>query len=346
MKRILTLTINPAIDASCAVEAIFPDHKLRCGAVYHEPGGGGVNVSRAIRNLDGKSTVLYLAGGTSGQMLGVLLDREGLKHEAVPIEGWTRENFTVTESTSGQQYRFVMPGPDVTAEEWNTCLERIAGIKPVPEFVVASGSLPPGVPADFYARLAKRVCAKGSRFILDTSGTALSESLRGHVYLVKPSMRELRGLVERELSHESEQDEAAMQIVKSGQAEIVVVSIGAAGVLLATAEGCNRISSPTVPVKSKVGAVMCALWRIRKVGKSANRKVVAACRAANISRNSAYTHYRRFPRFGRKWKRAQEQAWEQLRREAWAAELARPYRQKWMAKMARLGIKFPDWFEL
>jgi 6-phosphofructokinase 2 len=254
IKRILTLTINPAIDASCAVETIFPDHKLRCGAVYHEPGGGGVNVSRAIRNLDGKSTALYLAGGPSGQMLGVLLDREGLKHEAVRIEGWTRENFTVAESTSGQQYRFVMPGPDVTAEEWNTCLERIARIKPMPEFVVASGSLPPGVPAAFYARLAKRVCAKGSRFILDTSGAALSESLRGHVYLVKPSMRELRGLVERELSNESEQDEAAMQIVKSGQAEIVVVSIGAAGVLLATAEGCNRIPSPTVPVKSKVGA--------------------------------------------------------------------------------------------
>jgi 6-phosphofructokinase 2 len=254
MKRILTLTINPAIDANCAVEAVFPDHKLRCAALCHEPGGGGVNVSRAIRNLGGESTVFYLAGGPSGQMFGMLLDREGLKHHAVAIEEWTRENFTVMESTSGQQYRFVMPGPDVTAEEWNACLERIAGIEPMPEFVVVSGSLPPGVPADFYARLAKRVCAKGSRFIVDTSGAALSESLRGRVYLVKPSMRELRGLVGRELSHESEQDDAAMQIVKSGQAEIVVVSIGAGGVLLATAEGCERIPSPSVSVKSKVGA--------------------------------------------------------------------------------------------
>jgi 6-phosphofructokinase 2 len=254
MKRIMTLTINPAIDASCTVETVFPDHKLRCGAVYHEPGGGGINVSRAIRNLDGESTVFYLAGGPNGQMIGVLLDQEGLKHQAVAIEGWTRENFTVTESTSGQQYRFVTPGPNVTAEEWSICLERIAGIKPMPEFVVVSGSLPPGVPTDFYARLAKRVCAKGSRFILDTSGAALSESLRGRVYLVKPSMRELRGLVGLELSHESEQDEAAMQIVKSGHAEIVVVSIGAAGVLLATAEGCERIPSPSVSVKSKVGA--------------------------------------------------------------------------------------------
>jgi 6-phosphofructokinase 2 len=247
--------MNPAIDASCAVESVFPDHKLRCGPVCHEPGGGGVNVSRAIRNLGGDSTVLYLAGGPSGEMFGVLLEREGLKHQAVSIENWTRENFTVTESASGQQYRFVTPGPAVSAEEWNACLEKISGIDALPEFVVASGSLPPNVPADFYARLAKRVHEQGSRFVLDTSGAALAESLRGgNVYLVKPSMRELREFVGRELTRESEQDEAAIQIVKSGQAEIVVVSMGAAGAFLATAERCERIRSPSVPVKSKVGS--------------------------------------------------------------------------------------------
>src|SRR5512132_4149608 len=103
MKSILSLTINPAIDASCTVEAVFPDHKLRSGQVCHEPGGGGINVSRAIQNLGGDSTVFYLAGGPSGEMLGLLLDREGLKHEAILIEDWTRENFVVTERTSGQQ---------------------------------------------------------------------------------------------------------------------------------------------------------------------------------------------------------------------------------------------------
>ncbi len=103
--------MNPAIDASCAVPNVFPDHKLRCGVVLHEAGGGGVNVSRAIQNLGGQSTVFYLAGGPSGQMFGALLDREGLKHLAIPITDWTRENFMVTESASGQQYRFVTPGP-------------------------------------------------------------------------------------------------------------------------------------------------------------------------------------------------------------------------------------------
>jgi 6-phosphofructokinase 2 len=255
MKRILSLTVNPAIDASCSVETVFPDHKLRSGPVCHEPGGGGVNVSRAIRNLGGESMVFYLAGGPSGRMLGLLLDREGLKHEALSIEDWTRENFTVPERTSGQQYRFVTPGPDLRDEEWKGCLAKIASLNPMPDFVVASGSLPPGAPTDFYGRLAEVVAAKRSRFVLDSSGAALAEGLRsGSVYLVKPSMRELRGLVGRELTQETEQEEAAMQIVKRGQAEVIVVSVGSAGALLVTAGECKRIPSPTVSVKSKVGA--------------------------------------------------------------------------------------------
>ena len=255
MKSILSLTINPAIDASCSVETVFPDHKLRSGPVCHEPGGGGVNVSRAIRNLGGDSTVFYLAGGPSGQMLGILLDREGLKHEAMSIEDWTRENFTVTERTSGQQYRFVTPGPELRAEEWKNCLEKIGSLDPMPDFVVASGSLPPGAPTDFYGQLAKVVSTKQSRFVLDTSGAALGEGLRSRgVYLVKPSMRELRALLGRELVHEKEQEEGAVEIVKNGQAQIVVVSMGAAGALLVTAKWRQRIPAPAVAVKSKVGA--------------------------------------------------------------------------------------------
>ena len=255
MKTILSLTINPAIDASCSVEAVFPDHKLRSGPVCHEPGGGGVNVSRAILNLGGESTVFYLAGGPSGQMFGLLLDREGLIHEAILIEDWTRENFVVTERTSGAQYRFVTPGPELREEEWKNCLEKIDSLDPMPDFVVASGSLPPAAPTDFYRQLAKLVSAKHSRFVLDSSGAALAQGLRsGGVYLVKPSMRELRALVGRELVHEKEQEEAATEIVKNRQAQIVVASMGAAGALLVTARDCKRIRAPAVPVKSKAGA--------------------------------------------------------------------------------------------
>ena len=264
----MSLTINPAIDASCSVETVFPDHKLRSGPVCHEPGGGGVNVSRAIRNLGGDSTVFYLAGGPSGQMLGLLLDREGLKHEAMLIEDWTRENFTVTERTSGQQYRFVTPGPDLRHEEWKSCLAKIASLDPIPDLIVASGSLPPGAPMDFYGRLAMVVSAKNSRFVLDSSGAALAEGLRsGRVYLVKPSMRELRALVGRELVHEKEQEEAAIEIVENGHAQIVVVSMGAAGALLVTAKGCDGFLRLPFPSKAKWelatawSRASCLAWR-------------------------------------------------------------------------------------
>jgi 6-phosphofructokinase 2 len=169
MKRILTLTVNSAVD-----------------------GGGGVNVSRAIRKLGGEFVAIYLAGGLTGQAFGSLLDREAVEHRAIAIQGWTRENFSALESATGQQYRFVLPGPAVSEAEWTQYLDVVRAFEPAPDFLVASGSLPPGVPDDFYTRLARIACERGMRMILDTSGPALREALRGKLILVKPSLRELR----------------------------------------------------------------------------------------------------------------------------------------------------------
>jgi 6-phosphofructokinase 2 len=254
MKRILTLTVNPAVDLSCSVEHVFAEHKLRCGPGAYEPGGGGVNVSRAIRKLGGKSTAIYLAGGLPGRVFASLLDQEEIEHRVIEIEGWTRENFSVLESATGQQYRFVLPGPAVKEAEWMQCLAAVREITPAPELLVASGSLPPGVPDDFYAQLAAVAGGRGVRMILDTSGPALREALRSKVFLVKPSLRELRAWSGRELNGEEEQNDAALQIVRDGKADLVVVSLGAAGALVASKDGCERLRSPSVPVKSKVGA--------------------------------------------------------------------------------------------
>ncbi len=254
MKRMLTLTMNPAVDMNCSVDQVFAEHKLRCGPGTYEPGGGGVNVSRAIRKLGGESLAIYLAGGLTGQVFGSLLDQEAIEHRSIAIQAWTRENFCVLEKSTGQQYRFVLPGPAVSEAEWTQCLDVVRELDPVPDFLVASGSLPQGVPDDFYARLAKVAKARGVRIILDTSGPALREALRAEVYLVKPSLRELRAWSGCELSGEDEQEEAAVKIVRDGIAEFVVVSLGAAGALVASAAGCERLRSPAVPVKSKVGA--------------------------------------------------------------------------------------------
>jgi 6-phosphofructokinase 2 len=254
MKSILTLTMNPAVDVSSSVENVFPEHKLRCGPVRNDPGGGGINVARVIRRLGGTVTAWHCSGGPGGLVLRDLLDREGVLHQSIEIEGQTRQNVSILETATGQQYRFVMPGPTLSEAEWTGALQRLSALEPWPNFIVASGSLPPGVPVDFYGRLADVVRAKGGYFVVDTSGAPLGAALERGVFLAKPSLRELRTLAGRELLHETEQEDAAAELVHSGKCEIVVVSLAAAGVLFASKEGCKRLPSPTVAVRSRVGA--------------------------------------------------------------------------------------------
>jgi 6-phosphofructokinase 2 len=254
MPAIVTLTMNPAIDLSSTVDRVVPGHKLRCTPPRWDPGGGGINIGRAIHKLGGEAVVYYPAGGATGQALRELLDREGLDHHAIPIGGWTRINGAVLDESTRQQYRFIAPGPELSDGEWQRCLDEVAGIRPAPGYVAASGSLPPGVPDDFYARLARGARAAGSRVVLDTSGAALALALAGGVYLVKPSLRELSQLAGRELRAEPEQCEFARHLVQSGQSEVVVLSLGADGALMVWAEGSARLRPPPVVVQSTVGA--------------------------------------------------------------------------------------------
>jgi 6-phosphofructokinase 2 len=254
MAEIVTLTMNPAVDVSVSTDRVVPEHKLRCSAPRLEPGGGGINVARAVHELGGQALALYLAGGATGTLLCELAEAAGIEHQPLPISGRTRQNLTVSETVTECQYRFVVPGPELRVEEWRRPLERLTEMTPPPRFVVASGSLPPGVPDDFYARLASAARDVGARTILDTSGAALRRGVEGRVYLVKPNLRELSQLADAELRNEEAHERAARALVTAGRAEVVVVSLGAAGVLLVTAEGIERIRAPVVPIRSKVGA--------------------------------------------------------------------------------------------
>jgi 6-phosphofructokinase 2 len=254
MQTVITLTMNPTLDKSATVVNVVAERKLRCEPPRHEPGGGGVNVSRAIQRLGGESLALYPAGGPTGQMLQDLLDQEGLNHHPIPIENLTRQNLTVLEESTGQQFRFGMPGPMLRDAEWQRCLDELSGIDPKSDYIVASGSLPPGVAEDFYARVARLARDLGSRTLVDTSEEALCLAAREGVYLLKPNMRELRQLAGCEIKDESEQEAVAEEIVESGQAEVVVVSLGSAGALLVSSEGSERLRAPTVPIESKIGA--------------------------------------------------------------------------------------------
>jgi len=254
MKTIVTMVLNPAIDKSSSVAHVTAERKLYCKPPRFEPGGGGVNVSRAIKKLGGESLLLYPLGGLTGKMLQTLLDREGLNHRSFPIEGLIRESLVVLEESTGRQYRFGMPGPEFHEQEWEQFLTALSAMDPAPEYLVASGSLPPGVPADFYARVARVGKKGGAKVIVDVSGEAMKKALREGVYLIKPNVREFRELVGKEIKEEAQIKAEARKMIESGRCELLVISLGAAGALMVSEEVTERILPPTVPIVSKVGA--------------------------------------------------------------------------------------------
>lgn len=254
MHSIVTLTVNPAIDKNTTVDKVVPERKLRCAEPRFEPGGGGINVSRAIQRLGGESLAVYMVGGTTGHLLHHLMEEEGLNHYPVRTQGMTRENLIVYEEASGQQFRFGMPGPVVEEQDWQRCLQVIQDVKPAPGYMVVSGSLSGGIPDTFCALAAKAGKSIGSKVIVDVSGPGLYESLKEGVYMVKPNLGEFTELIGRQVNDELELETEARKIVESGQCRVIVISIGAGGVLAVWDKDYLRLQAPVVPIQSKVGA--------------------------------------------------------------------------------------------
>lgn len=252
MPRITTLTINPAIDVSWEVDDLVPIRKLRSSSGRIFPGGGGINVSRVIGILGGESTAVLTRGGLTGSLLTDLLDDFDINRRVVKIKGQTRLAATVFERSSGHEFRVTPPGPELTEHEWEAFLDAVAKLNG--NYVVCTGSLPRGVPNDFYARVAAVAKERGGKVVLDTSGRALFEALKEGVYVVKPNQRELEHLVGRKAATLAEQEDVARQIVAEGKAEIVALTLGADGALLVWKDGVKRLPSPHVEVMSAVGA--------------------------------------------------------------------------------------------
>ncbi len=250
---IVTVTMNPTIDFAAQVPSVRPTHKLRTFAERHDAGGGGINVARVIEALGGRPLALTLAGGFSGRLLDEMLREASLPHRRVPIAGRTRISHTVVDVATGHEYRFVAQGPLVSEAEWTAMLDAVADVRA--GWLIASGSLPPGVPEDFYARLGKHARRAGMRFVLDTSGPALRAGLEGEaVTLMKASLSELESVAGRRLPDHAAQEEAAMEVVRRGQAELVALTLGENGALLASAAGLLRLPALRVVVNGTVGA--------------------------------------------------------------------------------------------
>lgn len=296
MESIVTLTANPAIDVCTAVEEIAPTRKLRCTDARRDAGGGGINVARVARRLGSRVAAIYPAGGSTGALLESLVEREGVRSVAIPIRQETREDFTVLERKTGNQFRFVLPGSPLAEPEWQACLDALKAVQELPAFVVGSGSLPPGVPEDFYRHATRIAKAAGAKMVVDTSGKALAAALQDGVFLVKPNLRELQELTLAPLSDQAERITACRGLIAAGSAEVVVLTIGADGALLVTRDAAYLARSPQIEPVSAVGAgdsfVGGMVWRLAAGGDivDAFRYGVAAGCAAVLNPGTELCH--------------------------------------------------------
>lgn len=252
---ILTLTLNPALDMATEVDEIIPGHKLRCGEPLLDPGGGGLNVSRAIRALGGESLALVALGGLSGDRLAGLIREAGITFLSILGPGETRTSLSVREISTGKQYRFMLPGPVWGKAERERVFTLLRATARPGGFSVISGSQPPGMPTGFAAELAESM--PESRIILDTSGKPLIEAVRHPVpglEILRMDGEEAESLTGHPLHDRADTADFAQSLVRQGVAKKVVVARGADGNILATADRRIFARAPAVKVKSAVGA--------------------------------------------------------------------------------------------
>ncbi|HUD27236.1 MAG TPA: 1-phosphofructokinase family hexose kinase [Novosphingobium sp.] len=252
-QTVATLTMNPTIDVSYDVESVRHTHKMRSDNEWYAPGGGGINVARVLARLGTPSRCVYATGGATGPALDGLIDLHQLARTRIPIAGPTRVASAVLERGTGKEYRFTPKGPHLSEPEWRAALEALGEVEC--GTLVLSGSLPPGVPDDFYARVTALMTARGVAVVLDSSGKALACGIDGGgLLLAKPSQGELAGYAGRRLESVDAIGTAAMAIVDAGKARLVAVTMGHEGAVLAHAGGPVFLPALKIDAASAVGA--------------------------------------------------------------------------------------------
>ena len=253
MSNIVTITFSPCIDKSTSVPELLPETKLKCTSPKLEPGGGGINVARAIHKLGGEAVAIFPSGGCMGDTFNALMQQENITSIIVETEQEMRENLTVFDDATNKQYRFGMPHNTLATHEWKKLLIELEMMTDV-EYIVASGSLPNKVPLTIFAQLAKIAKHKNAKLIVDTAGEALKQALDEGVYLIKPNLEELRFLAGKKALDSEGILQAAKSLVAEGKSQVVVVSMGASNTLLVAEDKVEYIKPPLVACKSTVGA--------------------------------------------------------------------------------------------
>ena len=253
IKPVITYTPNPAIDVWAQCERVILTEKTRIEKVRTDPGGGGINVTRVLMALGLPSHPIYLAGGATGTLFQTMLEQRGIHGTCIPITGDTRISEVVFESSNSHEYRFVAEGPVISPQEAKTALGTIAKIEG--DWIVASGSLPRGLPDHHYLDVARIAHDKNMKIALDCSGPALKAAgLEGHLDLLKISKRELSELVDQPIDDFDQLSRIAMELIKSDRIKRLLVSMGPEGACLADQDGVVRVPAHKIDVKSTVGA--------------------------------------------------------------------------------------------
>jgi 6-phosphofructokinase 2 len=275
---IATITLNPSLDRYITVHGLEVDGVNRWTSTPLYAGGKGIDVSRAIYEMGGKTIAYGFVGGDAGRTVEILLDEEGVPFSFTPIHGETRTNFIITDTKNYQQTRIDAAGPHISERELERFRSKLRRISPTPTLLVAAGSVPPGVPDDAYYTIITEAKNFGVRSILDSDAQWLAGGTRAKPYLIKPDVEEAEGLLNRELRTEEAIIKAVLELVEMG-IEIAVISRGKDGIIAATRNEILKAVPPPVKVKSTVGAGDCAVAGLAL--KLANKEPLSeACRLA------------------------------------------------------------------
>jgi len=275
---IASITLNPCLDEHVTVHGLMVDESNRWTSLHHYAGGKGIDVSRAIHEMGGRTIAYGFVGGAEGRTLEILLDKEGVPFSFTPIKQETRTNFIITDTKTSQQTRINAPGPHISKEELERFYRKVREIHPKPDLMVASGSIPPGVPVNIYYDIVLKAKGYGVRTILDSAGQWLKEGIKAKPYLIKPNVHEAEELLKRELTTEEAITKAALNLVKMG-IEVVVISMGRDGIIAATKENIVKAVPPPVKVRSALGAGDCTIAGLA-LKLAYGEPVVEACRLA------------------------------------------------------------------
>ena len=292
MTRIITLTPNPALDYAVNADFVEPNRKIRCRDPQMHPGGGGVNVARSCARLGVHTLAILTAGGVYGDALIKSLAIENVPMRMIPIAGDTRLAFHVNNHKEGNEYRFNLPGAEMSESEIRRFFDAVREEADPGDFVVASGSLPPGAPEDFWAQAAHVAKQEGARFVLD-SISGLDAALDEGVYMLRQNEHEYTALSGKTLRWPDEIEDYAKEMVAKGRVQNMVISHGGDGSLLANKDGVYSAPSYKVRATSAVGAgdsfvggLLTALLR-GEDPESALRYGMAAAGATRMSEGTA-----------------------------------------------------------